>query len=266
MNDPYVERLRYRLQVDTRFIDFDNPSPLVQECSKFRFTLENGLLTVEMKDHCESVEEAKRVIEHELLNDWVISFAIELERDVIKFEFIDADVIDRRPSPAILGQITAKAEIKEEEDILKATGTVSPLRRNEYPLPLSGFKATPDVETMWHRYQNHIEGNEPYQAFGYFCLSLIESWEGGRDESAQKYKIEKKVLNTLGNLTSQNKGAPHEARKRKKGSPTLPLTDAEKKWIRATIKMLICRKGEYDFDPASAHTLIQLTMADLPKL
>ena len=109
MNDPHVERLRYRLQVDTRFIDFDNPSPLVQECSKFRFTLENGLLKVEMKDHCESVEEAKRVIEHELLNDWVISFAIELERDVIKFEFIDADVIDRKPSPTILGQITAKA-------------------------------------------------------------------------------------------------------------------------------------------------------------
>ena len=110
MNDPHVERLRYRLQVDTRFIDFDNPSPLVQECSKFRFTLENGLLKVEMKDHCESVEEAKRVIEHELLNDWVISFAIELERDVIKFEFIDADVIDGSDAKTLIHRFVRMPE------------------------------------------------------------------------------------------------------------------------------------------------------------
>ena len=45
-----------------------------------------------------------------------------------------------------------------------------------------------------------------------------------------------------------------------------PLTDVERGWIRETVKMLIRRKGEYDFDPSSAASLRQITLADLPKL
>jgi hypothetical protein len=65
---------------------------------------------------------------------------------------------------------------------------------------------------------------------------------------------------------TSEKGRRLDARKLESGSTLDPLTEAEQRWIRAAVKMLIRRKGEYDYDPSAADSLKQMTMADLPAL
>lgn len=268
MNDPHVERLRYRLKVNPSQLIFESPPPLFQEYDAFHIRLENGTLTVEMKEHHASVKSAKEKIEG-FIRGWVIYAAFDFDWNLLKFEYEDAEVIDRNPSPRVPGQITGHVNITLPMPTSKGTGTVHPLKLSEYPAPPTRFRATPDVETMWFRYQQHLQDKETYQSLGYFCLSLMQ-WSTGRGKGARAaasrtYNIDRDVLDKLGELTSK-RGTQRDARKLDSDSTLISLTDAERRWIREALKMLIRRKGEYDFDPAIAASLKQITIADLPKL
>ncbi|MDQ3257297.1 MAG: hypothetical protein M3R15_25990, partial [Acidobacteriota bacterium] len=123
------------------------------------------------------------------------------------------------------------------------------------------------VETMWFRYEQHLQDRETYESLGYFSLRLMQ-WStrvgiGARDAASRMYNIDRDILDKLGKLASE-RGSQGDARKLDSGSTLIPLTDIERQWIREAVKMLIRRKGEYDFDPASAASLKQITMADLP--
>jgi len=89
----------------------------------------------------------------------------------------------------------------------------------------------------------------------YFCLSLLQASAKGRAKAARKYNIELDILDELGTLTSE-RGNSTDARKLDKDSTLIPLTNAEKEWICKTIRLIIRRKGEYDFDPASILPII----------
>jgi hypothetical protein len=268
MNDPHVERLRYRLKVNPSQLSFESPPPLFQEYDAFGIRLENGILTVEMKEHHASVESAKEKVEG-FIRDWMIYAAFDFDWDLLNFEYENAEVIDRKPSPRVPGQITGDGNITLPMLTCKGTGTVHPLKLSEYPAPPARFRATPDVETMWFRYQQHLQDKETYQSLGYFCLSLVQ-WstgvgKGARCAASRMYNIDRDVLDKLGELTSE-RGTQREARKLDSGSTLVPLTDVERRWIREALKMLIRRKGEYDFEPATGASLKQITMTDLPKL
>jgi hypothetical protein len=59
MNDPHVEWLVYRLETAATLV-FQKPEPREDDTSSFHLRLEDGGLTVTMKDHYASVEEARR--------------------------------------------------------------------------------------------------------------------------------------------------------------------------------------------------------------
>jgi hypothetical protein len=124
---------------------------------------------------------------------------------------------------------------------------------------------------MWRLYVQHIDDPTSILDMANRCLTFLESRtvpkgkEKKRDAAARTYKIQEDILNTLGRLVS-TRGDELEARKFHAGTTPVPLTDQERKWIRAAVKMLIRRKGEYDFDSAAAASLPQITMADLPSL
>jgi hypothetical protein len=268
MNDPHVERLRYRLNVNPIQLSFESPPPLFQEYDAFRIRLENGTVTVEMKEHHASVKSAKEKVEG-FIRDWMIYAAFDFDWNLLKFEYEDAEVIDRNPSPRVPGQITGDVNITLPMPTCKGTGMVHPIKLSEYPAPPTRFRATPDVETMWFRYQQHLQDKETYQSLGYFCLSLMQ-WstglgKGARGAASRMYNIDRDILDKLGELTSK-RGTQRDARKLDSGSTLISLTDVERRWIREALKMLIRRKGEYDFDPATAASLKQITIADLPKL
>jgi hypothetical protein len=221
-----------------------------------------------MKEHNASVQSAKQKVD-ELIRAWEIYTTFDFDWDLFKFEFENAEVINRKPSPKVPGQNTGYADITLPMPTLKGIVTAHPLQLSEYPAPPTRFKATPDVETMCFRYQQHLQDKETYQSVAYFCLSLMQ-WstgitKGARGEASRRYNIDLDILDKIGELTSE-RGTQKDARKLDSGSTLLPLTDGEKRWIREAVKILIRRKGEYDFDPATAPSLKQINMADLPKL
>jgi hypothetical protein len=99
----------------------------------------------------------------------------------------------------------------------------------------------------------------------YACLTTIERTTGqkggkARDAIEKIYRIDRDILDEIGRLVS-TKGTPDEARKLDIGATLTPLTDKQKKWIAAAVRLLIRRKAEYDADPTAP--LTQLTMADV---
>lgn len=268
MNDPHVVRLTYRLKTNPVQFVFKNPPALLREYDGFRIQMEGGILTVEMKEHHASVQSAKEKAEV-FIRAWEVHSAFDFDWDFLRFEYEDAEIIDRNPSPRVPGQSTVNINCTLPMDIGECAATVHPYQLTEYPAPPTRFKVSPDVETMWFRYQQHLQDKETYQSMGYFCLSMMQ-WsigikKGARDEVSRQYKVDRDVLDKLSELTSV-KGTPMDARKLGSGSTLVPLTDSERRWIRETVKTLIRRKGEYDFDPSTASLLRQIRMADLPQL
>jgi hypothetical protein len=213
-----------------------------------------------MREHFPAVEEARRVVE-DFLRSWEIKTELDSGRDELRFQFEDSHVIDRDPLPPgdpkkvpLSGTIVIT---------VKTSAKLHKIRRN-YPDPPTFFKVTPDVETLWQRYNNYLDGKEPLPSMAYFCLTLIENKAGGKKKrklAAKLFLIEKAILERLGDLTA-NKGNAETARKvPEKGSITA-LNEKEKKWIEAVVKIFIQRMGEL----ANIQTAKLITMTDLPKI
>ena len=66
MRDPHVQSLRYRLEVNEACGRLENPPPLEHKTDAYRMWLENGVLTVELKEHHANVESARRRVENDL--------------------------------------------------------------------------------------------------------------------------------------------------------------------------------------------------------
>jgi hypothetical protein len=258
MRDPHVASLRYRF-VAGETVSFDCPPPVERETEAFRMRLEDGVATFEMLEHHASEETARRRVE-EYLRAWEIDVALRFGRGEVRFEFEGADVIDRDPPPPGTGVVIYAKAAMAAAGALTATGHVT---RRQYPDPPDKFVVSPDVETMWYRYEGYLRGREPLATMAYACLTLLEASTGGRNRAAKRYSIEIDVLRALGRLTSSI-GDTETARKFKGLSERRPHTGAEKAWIDAAVKALIRRVGEWAFDPGAS--LPQITMSDLPKL
>lgn len=176
-------------------------------------------------------------------------------------------MIDRNPPPP-----GAPLEIQALEGFLTMEGSITTLRitRREYPKPPKIFRVSPDVETLWQRYQMYLDGKDQLQAMAYFCLTLFELLAGGlpphrhvksnrRRKASNMFSIEYDVLDQLGELTSA-KGDRFTARKAQ--STPIPLSEKERVWIESAIKQLIRRIGEH----SSGQTLPVIKMVDLPPL
>jgi len=251
MRDPHVKSIRYRLDTG-KSVSYENPQPVEIEAQQFSIRLDNGILTCGFKEHYPSIEKARSAVEG-FLRAWEIDVA--LSRGIGEFNFIyeNAEVIDRNPPPSKSIQIEAGAYMIAQGDVeLHVT-------RNKYPDPPKLFTLTPDIETLWHRYEGYLQGKEPLLSMAYFCLTFIETISGGRKPAASRYNAEFDVLNELGKLTS-SRGDGKTARKIKRGSGLSPLSPQEITWIETAIKALIRRVGEY----SPGVLLPKLKMSNLP--
>jgi len=262
MRDPHVASLRYRFVADET-VSFDCPPPVERETEAFRMRLEDGVATFEMIEHPASEETARRRVE-EYLQAWEIDAALRPGREEVRFEFEEADVIDRDPPPPGSGHVIYGEAAMAATGVLTATPHVT---RRQYPDPPDKFVVSPDVETMWFHYQEFRGGRERLVDMGNFCLTVLEESTGGhkrrRQEAADTYSIESDVLDALGRLTG-NVGDYKTARKAKGLTERRPHTSAEETWISAAVKKLIRRAGEWAYDPGAS--LPEITMSELPKL
>jgi hypothetical protein len=265
MRDPHVEWLRYRIGAAPN-ITYDQPPPIDIEYEEFSGHLENGILNCLMKEDYPSSEAARRVVD-QYLRAWEIDAALKYGRREIQFIFEDGKVIDRNPPPP-----SSNLEI-QVSSAFSATGSISAslhVTLRKYPEPPKMFRVSPEVETLWHRYQMYLEGKEPLPSMAYFCLTLLELIErptGDKERrpskkrivASEKFKIDLKVLMKLGEFTSKG-GDYKEARK---AQPTpIPLAGKERAWIEAAVKKLIRQVGEIESDSR----LAEVSMEDLPPL
>jgi hypothetical protein len=259
MNDPHVVRLKYKL-VTGDGVSYNSPTPIVFSDPGFDVKLENGVLTVDMKEHHATVGSAVERL-RPTLRAWEIQAGLFDERDALKFEFDRSEVVDRNPSPpgsAITGNLDSVLE-----PVRISASATTHVVRHQYPNPPTSFKASPLVELLWSRLQQHLDGKELLSSMAYFCLTTIEAQAPGtnkRKRASLKYKIDELVLSKLGELTS---GVGDEMAARKFETKR-PHTPAELDWILKAVKLLITRVGEYDFD--STAPLKPITLADLPKV
>ncbi|MGA2328491.1 MAG: hypothetical protein ABSH05_19615 [Bryobacteraceae bacterium] len=254
MRDPHVESLRFRFTSSST--TFDAPPPVLVEKDDFRAELRDGVLTVQMKQDCASIDAARMVVAG-FLRAWEIDVALRLGPEEFQFVYQDAHVVDRDPPPRG-APITSTIHAT-----LHLDGTVVVhVTRREYPAPPQCFVASPDVETMWCRFQGYLKGREPLAAMAYFCLTVLTyRFPKGRTREAasQEYGIDTEVLSCLGDL-STNRGDPTSARKMIPGLPA--HTPSEVAWLEAAMKRIIRRVAEHD---AGGTGLPTITMTDLPR-
>lgn len=164
-----------------------------------------------------------------------------------------------QPSSRETSPWSPPSRIKVSQVVAQVEYTIN---KGEYPLPPKSFHADQDVEVMWLRFRDYLHHRQSLTTTGYFCLTVLEARAGNRQQAAQTYRVDKKVLNKLGELTTTI-GDRHVARKFVKGV-FRPHTKMEKRWIEASIRILIRRAGEIACSGIGVLPII--TMNDLPSL
>ena len=195
-----------------------------------------------------------------MLRGWEIQTGLKYGRDALRFEFDSSEVKDRNPPPP--GSTTVHP-FSAAVACMVAVTVECHVERNEYPTPPSAFQVTPLVELLWNRFQQYVDGKDMLATMGYACLSAIQTEAGGRNKASNQYKIDREVLDKLGELTS-DVGDELTARKFDAKSSKRAHTPGEQNWIVELVKVLIARVAEYEHDQGAP--LKQIAMANLPKL
>ena len=258
MRDPHVSALVYTLETDETVV-FENPPPLGGEEDKFRWRVADGALRVELKEHHASEQSAQDRVEP-FIRAWELWETLRSSRRRIWFDFEKAEIVDRDPPPPGEPQIIEVGPIERAFRVIAPTISTPHLL---YPSPPGRFMVSPDVETMWNRYEGYRAGREPLASMAYLCFTVLRASAGGNKETAKQYGIDLPVLKKLVSLTTEI-GDPQTARKVPKGGFRRPHTEIEKKWIESVVRALIRRVGEWAADPDANRP--KLTMTDFPPL
>jgi hypothetical protein len=210
-----------------------------------------------MKDHFATAEAARGEVEP-YLRSWEIATAIQYNGRAIRFVFDKAQVIDREPPPP--GSAVVEAMLGEV--VLVGHAAVLQITRRKYPDPPDSFVASPDVVSMWERYEDFLAGKDRLTHVSWWCLTIIATSSGGTQTAAAKYATSHNVFETLSRLA--HVGDERTARKRFPGQTFRQHTPAETAWMEAVVKRIILRVGEWAADPNRPWP--QITMEDFPKL
>lgn len=255
MNDPHVEVLLYKADTDRDNLKYEDTTPVEIENQIGKFSLEDGLLTVDLADHYPDVRSAQHVV-GPYLKAWEIEADISEGYGQIRFDFHRPVIIDRQPTPGTISAVQASGLAL----VLKGSRATILTTCNKYADPPTDFVASPDVLVAHLRWSQFREGKEPLQSMSYFILTLIESRSGGRRQAARDLQIDVDILRKIGELSSK-KGDANTARKFNT-EEFEKMTDTEKSWLEVAVKKIILRLGEH----ASGKSLARIRFADLPDM
>lgn len=257
MNNPHVKKLFYKISL-LEHTDYDKAPPLSGETDDFRWRLNKDQLEVKMKIYFATEYEARQIVD-EYLKNWEVAIGLYHEPDSLKFTFERAKFFNLQ-FPDENGMLNLDASI---EPITTTLDAILHISHKEFLPPPPNFKASPEVEMMFLRYKLYRQGQEPLLNMAYWCFTVLEYSAGGRSEATDQYGIDYRVFRKLGELWS-NREDVNEIRKLKGTGIRTPLKPSEREWVRAVVKSLILRAGEYAFNPNSK--LPMITMADLPSI
>ena len=247
MNDPHVAALIYKIEHGPS-VDYRKAESIDHEEAEFRVKIANEEVRFEFKEHYATEDAARKAIE-DYIRVWEFGAGLENGPSCFKLKFDHAQIEDRNPTP---GGLELHAQpLRFDMMLSKAILTVS---RNCYPPPPSGVKITPDVQLMYDRYMDHLQGREKLLDVAYFCWTMV------KDNPVTTTDFSRRVCNTISRISGGG-GGPEHARKQD-GIDKPPLTDQELRFFVEAIKAIIRRAAERAHDPD--HNLPQISMLDLP--
>lgn len=255
MKDPHVVSLTYRLEVG-KSLHFNNPPRLDHETEHFTVSLEDGALVASMKEHHPTVKSAQERV-GPFLRSWELDNELQHGANAMRFVYETAEVIDRNPPPP-----GASRSIQAADGIsVSVSGVAAEMSvgKAAYPPPPSTFVASPDVITLWNRFQGYLEDKEPLPAMAYFCLTVLQARGKGRTGAAKLYQVHEDVLHKLGELTSDR---GDDTTGRKFLPSRAPLAPQEAGWVEDVVRALVRRVGEH----AAGVPLRQINMSDFRSL
>lgn len=252
MNDPHVVALIYHIEHDNS-VNYEKTRPLVCDEPAFRLKVKDEKVYFKLKEHYATESEARKSID-EYIRVWELDAGLKHGYDYFELKFDRAKIVDRNPTP---GEIDLSATITSGIPTFSGTLTIAPAN---YPSPPSGLSIDADIQTMYDRYMNRRRGHESLASMAYFCFTTINYIAKTQKVPAnQYYKISKKVLNRVSQLSS-TKGGRLGARKRE--GVDEDLTEQEHHFLDEAVKKMIYRAAEKANDPTK--NLSQITLSDLP--
>ena len=256
MNDPHVVALTYSIEHGSS-VDYSNASPIGHEEEGFKIRVEDKQVRFELKEHYATVKAAREAVEP-YIRSWELDASLGRQPGNFKLTFDRPEIIDRNPTPGIVS-IGFYARAGTPSVSMSATVTRS------YPQPPTGItleSEDPDVQTMYARYEGYCQRRELLASMAYFCLTMLETRLcRGRQSAANKYEIDKNVLNRVGDLTA-NKGGKMAARKA--AGVTDDLTSQESRFLEEAVKSIIRRVAEVAHDPQKHYLKVRLSDLPLP--
>ena len=263
MNDSHVMALIYSIE-HRDSVDYEEAGVFVREEQAFRLEVKDKKVRFELKEHYAEELDARKSIE-EYIRMWEFGACLDNGPDSFKLRFDEAEIKDRNPTP---GEVSLRVSFRA--GIPKVSASVTRGLPN-YPSPPSGLAINPDVQTMYDRYMNYHRGHESLLSMAYFCLTLLEDtakrhYTGGQNigkrvAASRYYQIEKKILEEIGNLTS-NKGGRSEARKNQ--GIDQDLTSKERLFLNQVIREIVRRAAEKTYNPTVE--LRKISLSDLQNL
>ena len=242
MNDPHVVALLYRVNHD-RSINYSRAEPLIHEDLNFLLVVKDNIARFDMKMHYANEEEARDAIEN-FVHNWESHACLERSSDCFRLEFEKAEIEDRNPTRGVKG-----LGVNAKFGALKASVSLT-IAAPRYSTPPSGVNFNdPDVQTMYQRNMGYRQGNEPLASMAYFCLTFLESLSeqnnNRRKAVAQKYQIDKTVLNKVGELSTKKGG---QGARKAIGSDK-DFTNQERVFLEQAIERIIRRIAEKAHNP-----------------
>ena len=265
MNDPHVTALRYWVEHDDS-VDYDSAVPLDYEDELTEVHLEKRELTLRPKEHYASIQEARDALE-DFIRNWEFDAAVEAGTRQFELKYMDADIIDRDPTPSPPGVVDASVTFRSGFPRFSARATVGKARYPSPPESTSLDSSDPTALAMLSRLDRYHEGRETLSAMSYFCLTVM--WDSAKattgNTDAQKaardyFAITPNLQGRVSDISTNRGGG--EARK---GTGLQQeFTNEERSFLLAAVKAFARRAAERAANPDAI--LRMITMSDMPPL
>ena len=259
MNDPHVVALLYSIEHDSS-VDYSEAGRIEHEEEPFRVTIEDKVVRFELKDHYAREDAAREAVES-YIRCWELETALRGRPGQFNLRFDRAEIVDRNPPPPTPGVVDISMHARTGMPTVRIAPTVTTPK--PYPSPPSGVTLDPhnlDVMTIFYRFERYLENKEPLTGMAYFCFTmLVGHLCNDRREAARTYRIDKNVLDMIGNLTA-NKGGRGIARKA--SGFGFDLAREESRFLEEAVKAIILRVAEIAHDPEKRRP--KITLSDLP--
>jgi hypothetical protein len=252
VNDSHVTALIYRFRSLEPMDRFGAAAPLDAHLDLFRVRLEGETLRAEPLDHHAAEDEARAALEPRL-RDWEVAARLAVPPHAIRFDYLDAEIVDRSPTPgatvALAGSARAGAFTAD------ASITVDNAR---FPEPDPAFRTNSLVESVLDRLERSRR-DATRLAYDAYWVHVAACGEfDGEAGAAEALGVSANVLKQLKRIA--NKRDP--AISRKPAGPLAPISPEERAWLLEVMRVVAERAGRRQSLALSP----PLTLADLPPL